>query len=82
MQESMGNIHTELVRHDHSYTSVDVPWQMDDEGDEKLFRYLRGGGVRAFGRTSHEAERIRRQSRFLVLFAALAFLWFLGWVLL
>ena len=71
----MGNIHTELVRHDHSYTSVDVPWQMDDEGDEKLFRYLRGGGVRAFGRTSHEAERIRRQSRFL------AFLWFLGWVL-
>ena len=78
----MGKIHTELVKYDHAYTSVDVPWQMDNEEDDKLFRYLRGGGGRAFGRTSQVAERIRRQSRFLVAFAVLAVLWFLGWVLL
>ncbi len=78
----MGAIHTELVRHDHAYTAVDVPWQMDDEGDSKLFRYLRGGGVRAFGRTSQDAARIRRQSRFLKVFAVIAFLWLVGWTFL
>ena len=73
-------IHTELVTHDHAYTAVDVPWQMDDDGGSPLYRYLRGGGVRAFGRTSHEAARARRQLRFLVVFGVLAVGWLLLWL--
>ena len=68
-------IHTELVTHDHAYTSVDVPWQIDEDGGSPLFRYLRGGGVSAFGRTSHEVARSRRQTRFLVVFAVAAAVW-------
>lgn len=78
----MGAIRTELVKYNHEYTSVDVPWQIDDENDDKLMRYLRGGGVRAFGRTSAVAAQIRRQRRFLVLFAVLAGLWLAGWLFL
>lgn len=81
MQMNVRGIHTELVTHDHAYTSVDVPWQMDDDGGEPLFRYLRGGGVRAFGRTIEETVRLRRQSRFLAVFGVLAVLWFLAWAL-
>ena len=79
MQDIKG-IHTELVTHDHAYTSVDVPWQMDEDGGSQLFRYLRGGGVRAFGRTSHQVARSRRQSRFLIVFAVLSLLWLILWL--
>ena len=75
MQEGVKGIHTELVTRDHAYTSVDIPWQIDDVSSAQLFRYLRGGGMRAFGRTSHEVARSRRQTRFLVLFAAFAVTW-------
>jgi hypothetical protein len=73
-------IATELVKPRHAYTSEDVPWQMDDDGGSALFRYLRGGGVRAFGRTSVQAARERRQSRFLILFGVAAAAWFLLWI--
>ena len=73
-------IHTELVTNDHAYTSVDVPWEIDTESGHKLFRYLRSGGVRAFGCTSHEAARLRRQDRFFVVFGILAAVWFLLWL--
>lgn len=76
----MKRIRTELVTTDHEYTSVDVPWQIDVDGDQKLFRYLRSGGVKAFGRTSREAARLRRQTRFLVLFGVLAGIWLLLWL--
>lgn len=76
----MKRIRTELVTADHDYTSVDVPWQIDVDGNRKLFRYLRSGGVKAFGCTSREAARMRRQTRFLVIFAVLAFFWFLLWL--
>ena len=75
MQNEPKGIHTELVTHDHAYTAVDIPWQIDIEGQKPLFRYLRGGGVRAFGRTSHDVARSRRQTRFLVIFSVLALLW-------
>ena len=78
--EPLKGIHTEIVTRSHSYTSVDVPWQIDDDGGAALFRYLRGGGVRAFGRTSHEVARSRRQTRFLVIFGLLAVVWFALWV--
>lgn len=73
-------IRTELVTNDHAYTSVDVPWEIDTEPGRKLFRYLRSGGVRAFGCTSHEAARQRRQDRFFAVFAVLAAVWFLLWL--
>ena len=75
MQDEVRSVHTRLVTRDHAYTSVDVPWQIDDDGEKPLFRYLRGGGIRAFGRTSQEAARARRQMRFLVIFSVLALLW-------
>jgi hypothetical protein len=72
---------TELVTDDHEYTSVDVPWEIDTESGPKLFRYLRSGGVQAFGCTSHEAARQRRQSRFLVVFGVLAAIWLVLWLI-
>lgn len=76
----MKTVATELVKPRHAYTAEDVPWQMDDDGGSALFRYLRGGGVRAFGRSSAEAARDRRQSRFLAVFAVFAVLWMLLWI--
>jgi hypothetical protein len=71
---------TELVTDDHAYTSVDVPWEIDADSGRKLFRYLRSGGVRAFGSTSDEAARSRRQTRFLIFFAAVFLFWFILWI--
>ena len=68
-------IHTELVTPTHPYTAVDVPWEIDTEQQNPLYRYLRGGGVRAFGRSSHEVARSRRQTRFLIIFSVLALFW-------
>ena len=73
-------IFTEFVSTEHEYTSVDVPWQIDDGEGKKLFRYLRSGGVSAFGRTSHEMARSRRQTRFLAVFGVLAAVWFILWL--
>ena len=74
------SIRTELVTCEHSYTSVDVPWEIDSGNESNLFRYLRSGGVSAFGCTSLQAARIRRQTRFLSLFSAFAVVWFLLWL--
>jgi hypothetical protein len=71
---------TEFVSTEHEYTSVNVPWQIDDGGGKKLFRYLRSGGVKAFGCTSHEMARSRRQTRFLAVFCVMAFFWFVLWL--
>lgn len=76
MQKLRG-IHTEFVTRDHAYTAEDVPWELDKDGGTALFRYLRGGGVRAFGRTSREMACSRRQTRFLVIFGVLAAIWFI-----
>lgn len=76
----MRMISTELVKPRHAYTSEDVPWQIDDDGGSALFRYMRGGGVRAFGRTSAQAARARRQSRFLMMFGVVSLVWFLLWI--
>ena len=75
MQDEPKGIHTELVTPTHPYTAVDVPWEIDTEQQNPLYRYLRGGGVRAFGRSSHEVARSRRQTRFLIIFSVLALIW-------
>ena len=71
---------TEFVVSEHAYTSVDVPWEIDSGEGSRLFRYLRSGGVRAFGSTSREAARNRKQTRALGLIAILAVVWFLLWL--
>ena len=76
----MKRICTGLVANEHEYTSVDVPWEIDVDQGRKLFRYLRSGGVKAFGCTSQKAAQVRRQSRFLVVFAVMASIWLLLWL--
>ena len=81
----MAAVHTSLVKRRHAYTSANIPWAMDmaAEGvspdsakdDRRLFRYLSGGGMRAFGRTSRHELLIRRQTRFLWLVGVLTALW-------
>ena len=83
----MAALRTELVKRRHAYTSMDIPWAMDvdtlgGEGTadvshvrQRLFRYLSGGGMRAFGRPSGRELLMRRQTRFLWVAGAMAALW-------
>jgi hypothetical protein len=71
----MSAIRTSLVKRRHAYTSVDIPWDMDESGESNLLRYLRGGGLRAFATTSAQMVRVRRQKRFLLVAAGLFALW-------
>ena len=81
----MAALRTSLVKRRHAYTSADIPWSMDvDEADAedvmrhgrwRLFHYLSGGGMSAFGRPSGRELQLRRQNRFLWVAAALAVAW-------
>lgn len=83
----MAAIHTSLVKRRHAYTSASIPWLMDMEPKGvassprgtsvgwRLFHYLSGGGMRAFGRPSGHMLLMRRQTRFLWLAAAVAAAW-------
>ncbi len=71
----MSAIRTNLVRRRHAYTSVDIPWDMDESSDPQFLRYLRGGGMRVFATSSARVLRSRRQTRFLCVAAALFTLW-------
>ena len=76
----MSKLPTTLVTRNHPYTSIDVPWQMDDDrATSPLFRYLRGGGSRAFGMTAEAVARERRQNRFLWMAGAVGALYALLW---
>ena len=77
----MSRISTTLVTRDHPYTGVDVPWQIDVAGAPSLFRYLRGGGSRAFGSSSAAEMRSIRQRRFLWLFGALFVVYAALWII-
>ena len=60
---------------------MDVDTSKDGEGTGigasrwRLFRYLAGGGMRAFGRPSGHALQLRRQERFLWIAGVLAVFW-------
>ena len=54
----MSAIRTSLVKRRHAYTSVDIPWDMDEATESHLLRYLRGGGIRAFATTSAHIVRL------------------------
>ena len=81
----MAALRTALVKRRHAYTSANIPWAMDTASEEmpsnstkgnwRLFHYLSGGGMRAFGRTSRYELQMRRQTRFLWLAGALAAFW-------
>lgn len=82
----MAALRTALVKRRHAYTSADIPWALDVDatgdaddvlrhGRWRLFHYLSGGGMRAFGRPSGRELQLRRQTRFLWTSAALAILW-------
>lgn len=68
----MSAVRTSMVKRRHVYTSVDLPWDMDDSTDSRFLRYLRGGGLKTFGTTSSKELRSHRQTRFLV-FAGVVF---------
>ena len=81
----MAALRTSLVKRRHAYTSADIPWAMEvaaegtvsdsDKDKWRLFRYLAGGGMRAFGRPSGRELLMRRQTRFLWLVGVLAVFW-------
>jgi hypothetical protein len=83
----MAALRTALVKRRHAYTGADIPWRMDaDHPSEdlspdsrrarwRLFHYLSGGGMRAFGRPSGREVLRRRQGRFLWVTSAVAALW-------
>ena len=79
----MAALRTALVRRRHAYTSTNIPWAMDVDSEGtpsgsskgKLFHYLSGGGMRAFGRPSGHELLMRRQSRFLWLAGVLVACW-------
>jgi hypothetical protein len=82
----MAALRTSLVKRRHAYTGVDIPWQIDVErplldtpgacrSKRRLFHYLSGGGLRAFGRPSGHALMAYRQTRFLWAAAVLGVLW-------
>ena len=65
----MAAVRTSLVKRRHAYTSADIPWSMDvDDADAedvmrhgrwRLFHYLSGGGMSAFGRPSGRELQLR-----------------------
>ncbi|MBP5285246.1 MAG: hypothetical protein ILO34_03965 [Kiritimatiellae bacterium] len=88
----MNRVVTSMVEDAHGYTRAKIPWQIDEyraasgqttKGRKfgwKLFHYLAGGGMRAFGRTVAQEERERRQNRFFALAAVLAAAWLALWI--
>lgn len=80
-------IQPSLVTAEHAYTRSDEPWQLDRNTEAqgrtatgkkygwKLFHYLSGDGISSSGELFWRSARERRQNRFLVVAAALAFVW-------
>ena len=83
----MSAIHTSNASAHHAYTRSTVPWVHEENRDAagetsdgkrfgwRLFHYLSGGGMRAFGRTVRQEEIERRQNRFLAGAAVFAAVW-------
>lgn len=83
----MANIHTEIVKSAHAYTRSEMPWLLGTCREKmkkstrggvfgwKLFHYLSGGGMRAFGRSIEQEEMSWRQTRFLRVCGVLGLVW-------
>ncbi|MBP5791069.1 MAG: hypothetical protein J6W80_02280 [Kiritimatiellae bacterium] len=80
----MVRIPTSLVRAEHPYTRSKARWRLESAARtarERLYRYISGGGMSAFGRTITQQEREERQDRFLVVSAILGIAWLLLWAM-
>ena len=65
----MSAIHISPVRSPHVYTRSPTPWKLDERdesADGRLYHYLSGGGMRAFGRSVRQEETDQKRNRFLV----------------
>ena len=83
----MCEIHTTTVRDAHAYTRSKVPWRIGEYRGAaaetsrgvkfgwRLFHYLSGGGMKAFGRTIRQDELDLRRNRFLALAAVFGAVW-------
>lgn len=89
----MAALRTSLVRKNHAWTGADVPWRIDVDGAPgvldsveakkrwRLFHYLSGGGLSAFGTSSERILVERRQTRFLRIACVIAALWIVFWII-
>ena len=76
----MGAIHTRFVGDAHSYTRSKSRWRIDAavrSARDRLYHYISGGGLSAFGRTIAQEERDEKQTRFLVAAGVAFVIWLL-----
>ena len=83
----MSGIHTTIVGDAHAYTRSRTPWLLDENREArgettngkkfgwKLFHYIAGGGMRAFGRSVRQEEIDAKQNRFLVAAGVFGVVW-------
>ncbi len=83
----MAHLPTSLVKRNHAWTSLKVPWRIDVGDDAlaslpaehragwRLFHYLSGGGLRAFAGSAMREVVSRRQTRFLWFAFGVGLLW-------
>ena len=73
----MDSIHISTVRSPHVYTRSRTPWKLDEHDPPKsrLYRYLSGGGMRAFGRSVRQEEADEKRNRFLVAAGVFGVVW-------
>jgi len=83
----MSSIRPSTVGLAHEYTRSTTPWLLDENREAfgettdgkrfgwRLFHYLSGGGMKAFGRSVRQEEVDRKRNRFLAAACAFAALW-------
>ncbi len=88
----MSRLSPSIVRRAHAYTNSRTPWLMDPgqasrtetpgrtKTSWRLFRYLAGGGLSAFGRTVEQEEIEARRTGFLIKAAVLGAVWLYFWI--
>lgn len=80
------------ARNGHAYTKSKTPWLLETAHEAKtetsanakarwrLFHYLSGGGLRAFGRTVEQEEAEAKRTRFLIKAAVAGAVWLYFWI--
>ena len=88
----MSVVHTTILDSIHSYTRSHTPWVLDENRMAKgqtssgfkfgwrLFHYISGGGMQAFGRSVRQEEADIKQMRFLISAGAFGVVWLLLWI--
>ncbi|MBQ4385355.1 MAG: hypothetical protein II823_05480 [Kiritimatiellae bacterium] len=88
----MSVVHTTILDSIHSYTRSHTPWVLDENRLAKgqtstgckfgwrLFHYISGGGMQAFGRSVRQEEIDLKRNRFLIGAGVFAFVWLMLWI--